>query len=644
MSKFTVDLPYKYYPDPTKGKPVYLGYIYIGEPNTDPEIVGNQKAVTIDGVTPISQPIRTSAGGVPDYNGSPATLFVDGPYSIKVLNSKGDQVYYAATVLDDIQTQIEANTTLIEGNVKNFATLAAAVAETDTSRIFVGAAANLKERTTGNGGGAMWDVIATGATKYIDLPNGYNVVELAGVAGLSIAMRVSSTVSLIDLGGVPDYNGTTGTDNTDAIEFALTYCVENGIVLDMSTLSKGGFYQVGDIDLTSVVPAAFADTLSIKSDSDIETDLTWIFKDSDGVGVELPSALQLRMEYITIATDAVTPLTSGFSRIGISSTTADRSFIFNHKGVNVKGFTGAGFRFHDVITSSCKGGRCTSNVIAYDFGLTFWAGLASTTINWSGGYFIGNDVGINGVRVSESLFQGVVFENNRIGFENLSGIKNTFIGCYGENNTEYSYYDGSTKGAAFVNCFAKTAGDGWVAVGTTGAFGFNTIGSGIYDSDGVNTQALTFYNRDGGMGEGISAQNSDGTLQLLDNTASVVGAIGISYAESNSGKPQRGLYSFLISDGTLVGRKPDTWTITRNGTGDYKIAFDVAVRPPLLSITVAPMIHNAVAGGQIDVDLYTRVYGSGDWESFSTSTGIQILTKVAGVATDAKVWVRCDEI
>lgn len=124
MSNSVIELRYKYYPDPTKGKPVYLGYIFIGEPNTDPEVLINQKQVSMsescicsEAPTPISQPIRTSAGGVPVFNGSPVVLFVDGPYSIKVLNSKMEQVYYdgyvpgsgiSDTVADLILLSIEA--------------------------------------------------------------------------------------------------------------------------------------------------------------------------------------------------------------------------------------------------------------------------------------------------------------------------------------------------------------------------------------------------------------------------------------------------------------------------------------------------------------------------------------------------------
>jgi len=87
-----------YFPATDKGKPVSNGSIYVGEPDTDPEIVGNQKQVSAlqeDTTTvEISQPISTNAGGTPTYNGSPVTLLVEGRYSLKVLDSKGAQVYY----------------------------------------------------------------------------------------------------------------------------------------------------------------------------------------------------------------------------------------------------------------------------------------------------------------------------------------------------------------------------------------------------------------------------------------------------------------------------------------------------------------------------------------------------------------------
>lgn len=104
-----------YFPLFDNGKPISSGYIYIGEPDLDPEIVSNQKAITFlqeNGTeVPGSQPVRTSAGGVPTYNGSPVTVLVDGNYSVKVLDKYGSQVYYVPKNADlqdsDIVTKVD---------------------------------------------------------------------------------------------------------------------------------------------------------------------------------------------------------------------------------------------------------------------------------------------------------------------------------------------------------------------------------------------------------------------------------------------------------------------------------------------------------------------------------------------------------
>lgn len=102
-----VRLPYNYYPDPTRGRPVFNGSIYVGRADSDPQIVANRLQVTAiqeDGTAvPIAQPIKTGAGGVPMLNGSPIQLQVSGEYSIKVLDTYGAQVYYAPSVLAGVQ-------------------------------------------------------------------------------------------------------------------------------------------------------------------------------------------------------------------------------------------------------------------------------------------------------------------------------------------------------------------------------------------------------------------------------------------------------------------------------------------------------------------------------------------------------------
>ncbi len=88
----------EYFADPTKGRPVANGSLYVGVINLDPEVPANQKQISAfqeSGVTvPVSQPLSLSSGGVPIYSGSPVTVLVDGNYSLKIVDKHGAQVYY----------------------------------------------------------------------------------------------------------------------------------------------------------------------------------------------------------------------------------------------------------------------------------------------------------------------------------------------------------------------------------------------------------------------------------------------------------------------------------------------------------------------------------------------------------------------
>jgi hypothetical protein len=106
----TVRLGPEYFPETSRGRPIALGSIYVGQPDLDPEIVGNQKTLSVqqeDGtIVAVAQPIYTNAGGVPVYAGSPVTLLVEGTYSLKVLDSSDAQIYYVpSTTSDDSDAQ-----------------------------------------------------------------------------------------------------------------------------------------------------------------------------------------------------------------------------------------------------------------------------------------------------------------------------------------------------------------------------------------------------------------------------------------------------------------------------------------------------------------------------------------------------------
>ena len=109
----TLFTPYQYFADPTKGRPIFNGFIYIGRPDTDPTNPANQIQVSVIcecGGTPInvSQPIRTGPGGLPIYNGSPAQINVPASeYSILLQDRDRVQVYYSprATGLDSFSAE-----------------------------------------------------------------------------------------------------------------------------------------------------------------------------------------------------------------------------------------------------------------------------------------------------------------------------------------------------------------------------------------------------------------------------------------------------------------------------------------------------------------------------------------------------------
>jgi len=98
-----VKLSPEYFPNTSIGRALGTASIYVGTPDLDPTVVANQKTLSVqqeDGtIVAVTQPIYTSAGGVPTYLGSPVTLLVDGDYSLTVLDSNGSQIYYVPSVL-----------------------------------------------------------------------------------------------------------------------------------------------------------------------------------------------------------------------------------------------------------------------------------------------------------------------------------------------------------------------------------------------------------------------------------------------------------------------------------------------------------------------------------------------------------------
>jgi hypothetical protein len=94
MSALSIQPTYPTFTD-IDGQPLESGFVWLGTANLDPQVnpinVYWDAALTI----PAPQPIRT-LGGYPSNSGTPARLYVNSDYSIRVMNKNGSVVYSAA--------------------------------------------------------------------------------------------------------------------------------------------------------------------------------------------------------------------------------------------------------------------------------------------------------------------------------------------------------------------------------------------------------------------------------------------------------------------------------------------------------------------------------------------------------------------
>ena len=107
--------PYTYISDPTRGRPVFNGRVYLGNPDTDPTQPENQIPVSVvqenGTLTQIEQPIRTGPGGVATFQGNPVQLDVQIiEHSMTIEDANGRQVYYSPRIslatIGDVPTDL----------------------------------------------------------------------------------------------------------------------------------------------------------------------------------------------------------------------------------------------------------------------------------------------------------------------------------------------------------------------------------------------------------------------------------------------------------------------------------------------------------------------------------------------------------
>ncbi len=108
MSALSIQPTYPIFTE-TDGQPLENGYIWIGTVNLDPQV--NPILVYWDAALTqlAAQPIRTE-GGYPVNNGTPARLYVNSDYSIRVMSKNGSVVYSSPAATERYGNLIDAST------------------------------------------------------------------------------------------------------------------------------------------------------------------------------------------------------------------------------------------------------------------------------------------------------------------------------------------------------------------------------------------------------------------------------------------------------------------------------------------------------------------------------------------------------
>lgn len=171
-------------------------------------------------------------------------IYGDSEYRVVLKDSKNRQQWERKNVrldvLNDSDFDINGGVILTKNGtdaVFNFNTLNAAVISTNLAD---GQALNVKERTEGNGGGALWDVVLSSTVT----ENTFDIVQATGVSTLSLVLRTDGIKNAKQMGAVGDYVATTdtGTDDTLAMQNLFNNLtdgdeiqIEGNILLDRDT-------------------------------------------------------------------------------------------------------------------------------------------------------------------------------------------------------------------------------------------------------------------------------------------------------------------------------------------------------------------------------------------------------------------------
>jgi len=247
-----INFPILYVPDPLKGRPLFSGQIFVGEPDTDPEIIINQKQLNIvqeDGtIVAVPQPFILSAGGVPIYNGSTVRLDVDGNYSLKILDRLGAQTYYIDNVYEGEPVLVGDLPALVDPIVEDLLI-------NDLSQAYEFATVALMKASLvvfPAGKTISWGYYASGddGSNSGVVKSGAHTEDLGSIFTLADGQYVEARDSgsrVPEQWGVVGNDGLAGVNNKTRWDAMALFIATNGGAV---SLSAKGYYFTGEIDPT----------------------------------------------------------------------------------------------------------------------------------------------------------------------------------------------------------------------------------------------------------------------------------------------------------------------------------------------------------------------------------------------------------
>ncbi|WP_412021546.1 phage tailspike protein [Burkholderia cepacia] len=509
--------PIAYFTD-LRGKPLNDGSVYIGAPNTNP--VTNQITVYQDAACtiPLAQPLGTVAGYT-SLNGSPQPIYTTAAsYSLLVNDKHGCLVIsypdYTNPLLNEVggggATQIGFDGTTLDQVL--FTRLNRVFDSIAALRALTSIQAYTHAFVTGyyaahDGGGGPYQVDPNDTTS---ADNGATIIVDAN--GRRWKLQHMGTLSVKQCGAYGDWNGTTGHDDTTAVNTWLsiilaatgpkrgyapagTYKCSSQITMNWGTVGATGATFIGDGKAQSVFDL-----------SSVTTSPAWLMTDSSGSEQEFYGVFtglgikgNLAGIVLQIGQEA---FGDAFNEcefdIGVTNASTNTSAC----AVELNGL----YNCDIFIVANCAGHGDAFRARQMQFSRVFGSfGNADTAIHLTGGYVYGN------------TFQAIDHEvcNTGVVIDGSNVVNNTWLGG------QFVWNNGSGPAVAAINA---TAGSNNRFIGPNfgnpGTIALNAVGIVVYSQgNSIGTENLGGLTLSPPTGDGaltinsVSANSDDIVLQ-----------------------------------------------------------------------------------------------------------------------------------